>query len=384
MTPREILTEKLGKSIDRSKVNLCNRIVCQHKYGLNLEQQEFLEARKNSKKSHLLDFTQEVFKNPALIEQSEEYKNVRKFMELTWRNSSYDLEWEYTDEKLDFIFANGDKMSAKEIALSIFPDKEPTSCLRTISNLLDAAGIKQGEEEDVAAETSVYSRYNPPKTDLQVVNLINKSDPFAKYDYNNLDIRKKESVAAVKKFLSSPRFIQHVSEIESKERREVLESEFVKAVYNKSDLNSDQVNLYINLSLDYVNLLEITKQIHSWKKMLEDIPTGGGEEGVKMTHSVSEALKDRTAALNQCLARIQTATKSLSGDRVKQLEKQAAANQSLHQFVELVKDENERKRMMLIARSHEFNVKEKIEELSSFDELFVQVFGLGKEEVFSM
>jgi hypothetical protein len=108
------------------------------------------------------------------------------------------------------------------------------------------------------------------------------------------------------------------------------------------------------------------------------------EEGRKFTMSLSEALKDKTAAYNHCLERTLKMTRSLSGDRIKKLEKQALANQSLAQFIELVQDEKERKRMILIAKAEEFKVKEKIQELENFSELFVEVYGVGKEEVFSL
>jgi hypothetical protein len=40
--------------------------------------------------------------------------------------------------------------------------------------------------------------------------------------------------------------------------------------------------------------------------------------------------------------------------------------------------------MILIAKAEEFKVKEKIQELENFSELFVEVYGVGKEEVFSL
>lgn len=379
MTVREKLTEKLGRPIDRKKVNLTDRIICQSRYNLTLDQQLYIEERKNCKKSRLLELAQEVYNKPALIEQSEEFKNVRKFIDKVWRN--YECE-NYTDEQLDFIFDNGSKMSVNDIALALFPDKPAVISVKNIAHLLAAAGIKYESITDVKPDT-VGLKYNPPKTDLQIVNLINRCDFSAKYEYNNLDSKQKEAVARVKRFLWAPRFIELISSIINPRHREVFETEFVKAVYDKPDLNSDQVNLYIALALEHVTLLEIRQQISVLNERLQE-SVGDDEEGRKFTMSLSQALQDKTAAYNQCLTRTLQMTRSLSGDRIKQLEKQAAVNQSLTQFVELVKDEKERKRLMLIARADEFKVKERIKELDSFPEMFVEVFGLGKEEVFSL
>lgn len=376
---RKRLTEKLGKPIDRNKINLADRIICQYRYNLDLEQQEFLETRKNCKKSHILELAQETYKNKTLIEQSEEFKNVRKFLDKVIRESYCS---NYNDEQLDYIFNNGNKKSAYEIAGDLFPDEEQVLSIKNISHLIAAAGLKL-QEGNPETENALGFKYNPPKTDLQIVNLINKYDFSAKYDYNDLDSKQKESVARVKRFLSAPRYVELMSTMTNQRHREVFESEFVKAVYDKIDLNSDQVNLYIALALEHVTLLEIRQQISILNTRLAE-SVSDDEDSRKFTMSLSEALKDKTAAYNQCLQRTLNMTKSLSGDRIKQLEKQAAVNQSLTQFIELVKEEKERRRLMLIARADEFKVKENIKELSSFPELFVEVFGLGKDEVFQL
>jgi Asp-tRNA(Asn)/Glu-tRNA(Gln) amidotransferase B subunit len=98
---RTNLTEKLGKKIDRKNINLCDKIICQHKYELDLNQQDYLNDNKNCKESNILSLAQEVYKNSKLIEQTEEFKNVRKFLQKLWRGGEYD---NYTDEQLDFLF----------------------------------------------------------------------------------------------------------------------------------------------------------------------------------------------------------------------------------------------------------------------------------------
>jgi hypothetical protein len=247
--------------------------------------------------------------------------------------------------------------------------------------LLQAAGIAQGKEEE--RDVKVTTRYNPPKTDLQIVNLINRSDFSAKFDINKLDAKKKDSIAAVKKFLAAPRFVETVSALTNLRHREVFETEFVKVVYNKPDLIPDETNLYIQLALEYVNLLEIREHISSLNDRLRE-STSDDDEGRKFTITLTEALKDKTTAYNQCLDRILKMTRSLSGDRIKKLEKQVESNNSLTNFIEMVKDEKDRKRLMILARAAEVKVKDRIEELDNFPDLFVEVFGLGKEEVFNL
>lgn len=377
MSIRKNLIKKLGNNVDVSKINLCDRIISQYKYNLNLEQQLFLEERQNCKESNILPLAQEVYRNPALYEQTEEFKNVRKYMQKIWRGGEYE---NFTDDQLDYIFDNAGILSPKEICDSIFPDRDFIRLARTISVLFEAAGVKEAKDETKSEKTS--ARYIPPKTDLQIINLINKSDVSAKFDQASLDSRKKDCIAALKRFLSAPRFVETMSALNSTRHREVFETEFVKAVYNKPDLIPDETNLYMNLALEYVNQLEIRQHISDLNARLSECTND--EEGKKFSLALSEALKDKTTAYNQCGDRIMKMTKTLSGDRAQKLAKQAASNASLTQFIELVKDEKERKRMMILARAAEVKVAEKIEELDSFSELFVEVFGVGKEEVFNL
>ena len=149
------LTEKLGKKIDRKNINLCDKIICQHKYELDLNQQDYLNDNKNCKESNILSLAQEVYKNSKLIEQTEEFKNVRKFLQKLWRGGEYD---NYTDEQLDFLFENAEHLTPKEIAKTLFPDKEYIVSLRTITSLLDAAGFREVKDDEKIERTN--ARYN--------------------------------------------------------------------------------------------------------------------------------------------------------------------------------------------------------------------------------
>lgn len=378
---REKLTAKLGGTIDRKKINLADRIISQHKYHLDLPQQLFLESRRNSKESGILQLAQEVYSKPALIEQTEEFKNVRKYMQKIWNGGECP---NYTDEQLDAIFNHGGATTPKEIASILFPDLSATpQTVRYITWLLEASGIKAEQEDLIEMRETVEKRYTPPKTDKQVIALINRADHSAKFEIENLDARKKDSITAVKKFLSAPRFVEMASILIYEKHREIFETEFVKAVYNKPDLNSDQVNLYIDLAQEYVTLLEIREQQAILNKRLKE-SVSGDEEAKRFTMTWANALKDKSAAYNDCQARILQRTKSLSGDRVALLKTRALANQSLTQFIELVKDEQERKRLMILARAAEEKVKTNIKEIEEYSDLWAEVFGAGKDELFNL
>lgn len=375
---REKLTQKLGAPIDRSMVNLCDRIICQHKYGLDITQQIFIEERKSCKESGILKLAREALKIPELIEQSQEFKNVRKFLQKIWRGGEYH---NFTDDELDFIFQNYERLTPKEISTHLLPTKDSPWITRAIAYLIDVIGHKPVSDEE--QNNLVVGRYVPPQSDEQIIDLINRSDFAANFKIKNLDAKKRDSIAAIKKFLAAPRFVEMASMFVNQRHRDVFETEFVKAVYDKPDLISDEVNLYIALASEYVTMLEIRQQMSILNHRLAE-SMSDDEEGRKFTMSLSEALKDKTSAYNLCSKRILDMTKSLSGDRIKKLDKQAAVNQSLTKFVELVKEEKERKRLMVLARAQEFKVKERIEELENYSDLFVEVFGLGREEPFNL
>ena len=72
-----------------------------------------------------------------------------------------------------------------------------------------------------------------------------------------------DNVESCIRFLGAPRFIQVINTYTSGSDRKLFEAEFIRTVWNKPDLTSDELNLYINVCMDYIHLKNIS--IHSYR-----------------------------------------------------------------------------------------------------------------------
>ena len=85
------------------------------------------------------------------------------------------------------------------------------------------------------------------------------------YSHQELDLKKlkryeKECLDTTKKYLSSPRFVQLMNNYNCEDSN-LFQAEYIRAVWDKPDLTADEINLYINVCVDYVNLKTIQRNI---------------------------------------------------------------------------------------------------------------------------
>ena len=57
-----------------------------------------------------------------------------------------------------------------------------------------------------------------------------------------------DNAASCIKFLGAPRFIQVINTYSGSEDRRLFEAEFIRSVWDKPDLTSEELNLYINVT----------------------------------------------------------------------------------------------------------------------------------------
>lgn len=375
--------DNLGLEISEPKdieigENLADRIIEQHRYGLNFKQQRIVE--KNLKAKDLVELTKTVFKNPLLTAHSDEFKGVRGYFYKCQRGKSA---FDYKPDEIDFIRTNGETMRCADMVRHLFPDEKGGLIkeMQTASLLLKAMGIEfQGEDLNETETTD--EKYVPPETDHKIIALINRCDVNANYAIQKLDARKRECIACLKRNLQSERYINMMNGIRRKDHRAIFEKEFVSAIYDKPDLNSDEKNSYISMCYDFV----IAAQLLEQKTLLDDRlheSISDDETGRKWTMSLMESLSSKTKEYDECMKRISVASKSLSGQRSGRLEELNKTSTSLAKFVEMVQDEDKRKRLVIAARAQELLVSKEADNLDTFESIFCEVYGISKAELFT-
>lgn len=356
--------------------NYCDRVISEYRYGLDADQQAFL--KKNAHRKDLVMLMRECYDSVTLDEYSEEFQNVKKFLLKVSRGAD---NFNFNSDQVRFIEDNGPTMRPIDIARALFPGaagslirEAQTIGLYCIAKDIQYVEVADNEHIEASGE------YEPPHSDHKIIAKINAADGNAKYHISGLDPRKKECIAGLKKNLHSPRFVLMANSIKRLKLREFFEMEFIRAVYDKPDLNADETNAYISLCKAYVDEMIILEIIYGLNDRLTEVITDD-DTGKKFATGLSEALKAKTTEAKECRAFIHQSQKSLSGSRADRIKDLTALNQSLAKFVQLAEDERGRARYLRAQQARLEEIKAEVEVLTQAPDIIAEIYGTSIEEL---
>jgi len=345
-------------------------IICENEYGLREKQQRYI--RENCFRKHALKLAKDIFSDETLTARDDKVKKVKRFIQRVKRDSD---KVEFTLDQREYIQNNCRLMRPIEMARILFRnDKiEPLSAeVKTMTKFIEIMGY------DTEMPKENVAKYIAPQSDSRIVAKINKCVPGANYDATNLKHIQHKHVKSLKNYLSHARFISCADCLKLEEERELFESEFVFAVYDKTELNSEELNMYVTLCSLYVLERQIRSQLDMMNRQMEsDIEDDDGS--VKM--ALAQVFGSKSQELDKCQLRMKQLQESLSGIRSKKVEANAAAAHSLSSFVEMWKDEEERKKTILIAKAQELEARDTMKQLESMDSWIARVAGISQEEL---
>ncbi len=345
---------------------------------LNEEQQQFL--RDNFKENpNLSELTQALFKDETLDGRTKEGRAVRAFLaeaSLKYETTKWDKvdDIELTDDQVEFAkdqAKNG--LSAFQISELIFPSKNIKRFSKEHAAVLDF--LREYEPAYVhESESAVNRTYNPPKLFSTGLKKVNEFTHIA-LEEEKLTHDEIECVENLIRSLSAPRFIQVISNYSSMKDRELFEAEFIRATWDKPDLTSDEVNLYINVCVDYINLKNILSHIEKLNIMFNEV-----EDQQDMTVRLAEVLKSKTDEYDKCEKRMESLIKKLNGDRAERMKNQRHENATILSLVRNFQVEEERKRMVELAEMQKKLVEEEADRLDNMDSWKARILGISKHD----
>lgn len=349
------------------------------KVELTEEQKDFID--KNYKKiTNLNELTCAVYMGEDLDGRTKEGRAVRAYM------ATKDYKYSTTQKKKvppviltkdqkEFILNQADgTMKAFDIAKLLFSEKDITPLSKETVVIADFLK-KQLPEKTNPTDTAIGKSYKPLKSFEDILNLVNKSTN-QELDSSKMQMQVKKGIEALMKFLHSPRLIQTVGNYTNKKDRELFEAEFIRATWDKPDLTSDELNLYINVCIDYINLMNIQKAIDKLNHMFEEC-----EDQRDMTVRLAELLKTKSEEYNQCEKRMESLITRLNGDRAKRVQNKQSQNASILNLVQLFQEEEERKVMVKIAEMQKAMVEEEAGNIEAMPDWKARVLGLRKNDV---
>ena len=324
----------------------------------------------------LIELTRKVFGDPELDGRTKEGKLVRKYLiecgykYKTTKRRAKDVS--LTEEQKEFVITSSkEDMNSFQIACLIWPDRQLTPLSK--ETLVVGDHIKNNNISCLKPEdTALGDQYEPPQTVFATVKLIN-SYTGSSIKHDALTLKHKKCVEQVVKFLSTPRFSQVINGYTDTKDRELFEAEFIRTTWDKPDLTADEINLYINVCIDYISLKNISIAMEKLNRMFHE-----AEDQRDMTVRLAELLKTKSDEYNQCEKRMESLINRLNGDRARRIQGKQEENASILSLVELFQDEKEREIMLRMAEMHKEAVEEEAANLESMPEWKARVLGISK------
>ena len=346
---------------------------------LTKEQKDFL--RENALKiPDLIDLTKQCFKDDSLDGRSKEGRAVRKFLV----ENSIDFKTtarapveviEFTKEQKDFIIQQAEEgLSSLEIARIVFPSRS----VRPLSNEQRAVLLQIREvNPDIlpSQDSGALNSYIAPKSPSRIIKKINDATGL-KLDESKLNRQKQICVEKLGINFSNSRFLKIVNNYLNQEDRVLFEHEFTRLTWDKPDLTADEINLYLNVCKEVINLEVISAHLNKLNSMFDD-----ADEQQEMSVRLAEIIKAKSGEYHQCETRIENLTKKLQGDRSERMKKMNKENASFLSIVQLFQEEQERETMVRIAEMQKEAVKQEAERLEGMAEWKARVLGIGQQDV---
>ena len=346
---------------------------------LSEEQKKYIDENA-SKIKNLIDLTKKCFDNQELDGRSKEGRAVRKYLvenaiEYKTTGTSSTEEIEFTEQQKEFILQQAQEgLSSLEIAKLIFPDRRVKSLSNEQRTVLGY--IREVNPDFLPSQDSgALNSYVSPKSSSRIIKKINDATGLG---LEELKINRQKQICVEKLGinLNNSRFLKIINNYLNLEDRTLFEHEFVRLTWDKPDLTADEINLYLNVCKEVINLEVISAHLNKLNDMF-DI----ADDQTEMSVRLAEIIKAKSGEYHQCETRIENLTKNLQGDRAERMKKNQKENASFLSIVQLFQEEEERKTMLRIAEMQKLAIKEEAERLEGMAEWKARVLGISQEDV---
>lgn len=239
---------------------------------------------------------------------------------------------------------------------------------RTVHEHILTLEIEVPPEEEV-------SSYVAPHAISRIIKKINDSTGYG-LEENKMSRQQTVCCEKLRTNLNNSRFVAIVNNYIAPRDKELFEQEFIRLTWDKPDLTPDELNLYMNVCKEIINLELITGHLQKLNEMFES-----ADDQDEMTVRLAEIIKAKSSEYHQCESRIENLTKKLQGDRGERMKNKAKETSSFLSIVQLFQEEEERKNMVRIAEMQKELIKEEAQRLEGMAAWKARVLGIGIDDV---
>jgi hypothetical protein len=326
----------------------------------------------------IINITKKIFNNDRLDGRSKEGRTIIKFLsenglkiQTTKHLKAKDIKLN-VDQTEQIISMAENGMNTSEISDILFGKK-----VQRLSNEWRAVNaiLNQKSEQDEDNNQTNVGSYIPPNALSRIIKKINDSTGYG-LEEGRMSRNQKNCCDKLRINLSNSRLIAIINNYLNPIDKELFEQEFIRLTWDKPDLTADEINLYMNVSKEIINLELITGHLQKLNDMFES-----ADDQDEMTVRLAEIIKAKSSEYHQCESRIENLTKKLQGDRGARLANKQKETASFLSIVQLFQEEEERKNMVRIAEMQKQIIKEEAQRLEGMSAWKARVLGIGIDDV---
>lgn len=267
----------------------------------------------------------------------------------------------------------GNGISALRIAELLYPDR-PISAMGLEHRTVGAHIRNSDCENKAVSDDAMFVKYQTPRSIERVINRINEATG-EKINKEKFSRHHKICAEKLSINLINSRFQKIINCYTSQEDRNIFEQEFIRMTWDKPDLTADEVNLYMNVCKEIINLETISRHLDKLNKMFEET-----QEQNEMSIRLAEIIKAKSGEYHQCEGRVESLIKKLQGDRRERISSRQRENASVLSIVQLFQDEEERGNMIKIAEMQKLLVTEEGRKMESMVEWKARILGISLDD----
>ena len=295
---------------------------------------------------------------------------------IQYKTSKYEKvgELPLTTEQEQFIEDQaGNGISALRIAELLYPDR-PISAMGLEHRTVGGHIRNSDCENNAVSDDAMFVKYQTPRSIERVINRINEATG-EKINKERFSRHHKICAEKLSINLINSRFQKIINCYTSQEDRNIFEQEFIRMTWDKPDLTADEVNLYMNVCKEIINLETISRHLDKLNKMFEET-----QEQNEMSIRLAEIIKAKSGEYHQCEGRVESLIKKLQGDRRERISSRQRENASVLSIVQLFQDEEERGNMIKIAEMQKLLVTEEGKKMESMVEWKARILGISLDD----
>lgn len=324
--------------------------------------------------------TKKCFDDEGLDGRSKQGRLVRKFLienEIDFKTAFKPKQEQikFTKEQKEFIIIQAkDSLSSLEIAKLLFPDKRVMPLSLEQRAVLEV--IREVNPDIIPSKDSgALDTYIAPKASSRIVKKINDAAGLNLED-GKLNRQYQICIEKLGIHLNNSRFLKIMNNYLDVSDRTLFEQEFIRLVWDKPDLTADEINLYLNVCKEIINLEVVSKHLNKLNDMFDV-----ADDQTEMSVRLAEIIKAKSSEYHQCENRIESLTKKLQGDRSERMKNKTKDNASILSIVQLFQEKEERDNMVRIAEMQKETVKKEAERLEGMTEWKARILGISQDDV---